>query len=82
MPRLTSYRLLARSIIARFRFRSMLRTHAPGPVPGDASTDKLPLFEQLDPLWNVMAIVVKGAAADQIAINHTWLVDEDSTTHF
>jgi hypothetical protein len=41
MPRLTSYCLFSRPTFNGIRSRSLRIWHAPGPVPGDATTDKL-----------------------------------------
>ena len=41
MPRLTSYHIIARLILPRIPSPSSRIRHAPGPVPGDATTDKL-----------------------------------------
>jgi hypothetical protein len=48
MPRLTSYHIIARLILPRIPSPSSRIRHAPGPVPGDATTDKLPSLRALN----------------------------------
>jgi hypothetical protein len=48
MPRLTSYQLIARLLLLCIPAQSLRHWHSPGPVRGDATTDKLPTDRALD----------------------------------
>lgn len=42
----------------------------------------LGFLKEINPRPDVVAVVVEGSAANQIAVNHAGFIDEDSATDF